>query len=89
MSNGRRGLTGLHTEEHRRLTTALAQARVDAGVTQYELADRLGVDQTYVSKYEGGRRRLDVVEFMRIVAALGVDYREIIAAMRMPEASDA
>ncbi|MNV22617.1 Helix-turn-helix domain protein [compost metagenome] len=88
MSDGRRGLTGLHTEEHRRLTTALAQARVDAGVTQYELADRLGVDQTYVSKYEGGRRRLDVVEFMRIVAALGVDYRDIIAAMRMPNASD-
>ncbi|MNL66572.1 Helix-turn-helix domain protein [compost metagenome] len=57
-------------------------------MTQYELADRLGVDQTYVSKYEGGRRRLDVVEFMRIVAALGVDYRDIIAAMRMPNASD-
>ena len=84
MSDGRRGLTGLHTAEHRRLTIALTKARVDAGVTQYELADRLGVDQTYVSKYEGGRRRLDVVEFMRIVAALDVDYREVIAAMKMP-----
>ncbi|WP_200896437.1 helix-turn-helix domain-containing protein [Brevundimonas diminuta] len=71
------------------MTTALAQARVDAGMTQYELADRLGVDQTYVSKYEGGRRRLDVVEFMRIVAALDVDYRDIIAAMRVPNASGA
>lgn len=88
MSDGRRGLTGLHTAEHRRLTAALAKARVDAGLTQYELADRLGVDQTYVSKYEGGRRRLDVVEFMRIVAALGVDYRDIITAMRVPKASD-
>ncbi len=58
-------------------------------MTQYELADRLGVDQTYVSKYEGGRRRLDVVEFMRIVAALDVDYRDIIAAMRVPNASGA
>ena len=64
---------------------ALAKARLDVGMTQYELAARLGVDQTYVSKYEGGRRRIDVIEFLRIVAALGVDYRLIIEAATSPE----
>lgn len=79
MGAGRRGLTGLHTDEHRRLVAALAAARVDAGLTQEELGKRLGVDQTYVSKYESGRRRLDVIEFLRIVAVLEVDYRALIA----------
>lgn len=63
------------------MVAALARARTDAGVTQYELADRLGVDQSYVSKYEGGRRRLDVVEFMRIVAALGIEPMPILYQM--------
>ena len=63
------------------MVAALARARLDAGVTQYELADRLGVDQSYVSKYEGGRRRLDVVEFMRIVAALGIEPMPILDQM--------
>ena len=79
MAGARRGLTGLHTDEHKKLVTALARARAEAGITQYDLADRLGVDQSYVAKYENGRRRLDVVEFMRIVAALGVDYRDIVS----------
>lgn len=47
-------------------------------MTQYQLADRLQVDQSYVSKYESGRRRIDVVEFMRIVAAIGVNPTQIV-----------
>lgn len=81
MAGARRGLTGLHTDEHRKLVRALARARADRQITQYELADRLGVDQSYVAKYENGRRRLDVVEFMRIVAAIGVDYRDVLKAV--------
>lgn len=80
MSVARRGLTGLHTVENRRLMTALAKARQDAGISQYELADRLGVDQSYVSKYESCRRRLDVIEFLRVVAALGVEPAELLAS---------
>lgn len=79
MGAGRRGLTGLHTDEHRLLMAALAETRREARVTQYELASRLGVDQSYVSKYEGGRRRLDVIEFMRIIAALEADPSELLA----------
>jgi transcriptional regulator with XRE-family HTH domain len=53
------------------------------------MADRLGVDQSFVSKYEAGRRRLDVVEFLRIAAAMGADYRSILDPIaRDPELRD-
>lgn len=58
---------------------ALAAVRVEAKLTQEELGKRLGVDQTYVSKYETGRRRLDVVEFMRIIAALEANPSDLLA----------
>ena len=57
---------------------ALAAVRVEAKLTQEELGKRLGVDQTYVSKYETGRRRLDVVEFMRIIAALEANPSDLL-----------
>lgn len=79
MGGFRKSRTGLHTDEHRRLVRALATLRMEAGLTQEELAKRVGADQSYVAKYEGGQRRLDVVEFMRIIAAIGADPHQIIA----------
>lgn len=81
MAAVRRGLTGLHTENNRRLMDALVDARQAAGLTQYQLADRLGVDQSYVSKYESCRRRLDVIEFLRVVAAIGVKPDAILSRL--------
>lgn len=81
MGTTRRGLTGLHTVENRQLMTALSAARRAAGLSQYELADRLGVDQSYVSKYESCRRRLDVIEFLRVVGAIGVDPAKLLATV--------
>lgn len=80
-------MTALHSEEYQRFAQALAEARRRSGLSQYELADRLGADQSYVSKYEHGRRRLDVIEFMRIMAALGGDYREVLSAFVSPAAA--
>lgn len=79
MSAARRGLTGLHTVENLRLMARLTDARRSAGLTQSELAARLGVDQSYVSKYESARRRLDVIEFLRVVAALGADPAQLLS----------
>ena len=81
MVSARRGLTGLHTEENRKLMVALTEARHAAGLSQYQLADRLSVDQSYVSKYESCRRRLDVIEFLRVVAAIGVKADAILAQL--------
>ena len=45
--------------------------RKAAGVTQAQLATRMGRHQSFVSKYERGERRLDVVEFCQVAEALG------------------
>jgi transcriptional regulator with XRE-family HTH domain len=57
---------------------ALKQARLDAGLTQTELADRLERPQSFVAKYENGERKVEVVEFVQIVRAIGCDGRAIL-----------
>jgi transcriptional regulator with XRE-family HTH domain len=79
-------LKSLRTPDHLRLTTSLVAAREKAGLTQQQLADRLGKPQSFVAKYEGGERRLDVIEFVAIAHALEFDaarmIREIAAKYR-------
>ena len=55
------------------LHQALINARRAACLTQAEVADKLSRPQSFVSKYEQGERRLDVVEFVAVCRALGVD----------------
>lgn len=64
---------GIHDDRYRRLIDALADARRDAGLTQAELAGKLGRRQQFVSKYEAGERRLDIVEFADIARELQID----------------
>jgi transcriptional regulator with XRE-family HTH domain len=51
----------------------LIEVRTRAGVTQVELAARLGRPQPFISFVERGERRIDVIEFYAIMKALGVD----------------
>jgi transcriptional regulator with XRE-family HTH domain len=53
-------------------------ARKSANLTQAELAKRLSRPQSFVSKYERGERRLDVVEFLEVTKALGMDPASLI-----------
>ena len=50
----------------------LKTLRVEKGLTQADLAKRLGLPQSYVSKYEIGERRLDFVETVLVCDALGI-----------------
>jgi transcriptional regulator with XRE-family HTH domain len=58
---------------------ALADARERAGLTQAQLAVRLGRPQSFVSKFENGERRLDVIEFLDVARALKIDPVRVIA----------
>ena len=70
------------------LTQCLVEARVAKGVTQIELAELLGRPQSFVSKVEGGDRRLDVIEFLQITTALNVDPEPIIQSVVAALAND-
>jgi transcriptional regulator with XRE-family HTH domain len=55
-----------------RLLAQLRSARKSAGLTQAELARQLKRPQSFVSKYESGERRLDILELRDICNALGI-----------------
>lgn len=74
------------TDAYRILLETIIAARKQAGVTQVELAERLGKPQPFVSYVERGERRLDVIEFCVVARALGYDPEELFArlAKRLP-----
>ncbi len=45
---------------------------------QVDVATRLGVPQSFVSKYESGERRLDLVELQQVCAAIGISLKEFV-----------
>ena len=61
---------------YRRFLARLRAARREAGLTQEEVARRLGRSQAFVSKSESGDRRVDVVELQQFAKLYGkrVDY---------------
>lgn len=60
------------------LPEALKRMRINSGQTQVELASRLKRPQSYVSKYEKGERRLDLIELSEICNACGTQLSEFL-----------
>jgi transcriptional regulator with XRE-family HTH domain len=54
------------------LQTLLIAMRTETGLRQVDLAERLGKPQSFVSKYESGERRLDIIELLAVCDALGI-----------------
>ena len=67
--------------DYDRFRSLLVDARKKRNLTQVELARRLDRPQSYVSKYERGERRLDVVEFLQIARALNIDAGEFMKTL--------
>lgn len=63
----------LRSPDYARLIAWLVAKRDAVGMTQQILAKKLGVPQSFVAKVETGQRRIDVIEFVTIARALGVD----------------
>jgi transcriptional regulator with XRE-family HTH domain len=71
----------VQNEAQKRFRELLVAARKKAHLTQAELSSRLNRPQSFVSKYERGERRLDVVEFRAVASALGVDPVQFLAKL--------
>ncbi|MBD9650177.1 helix-turn-helix transcriptional regulator [Ensifer sp. ENS09] len=63
----------LGTARHKALIALLIAKREAAGLTQTELATKLGEYQSFVARLESGQRRVDVVEFLELARLLGFD----------------
>jgi ribosome-binding protein aMBF1 (putative translation factor) len=68
----------LGTDRHKALIGLLIAKREAAGMTQAQLAERLGEYQSFVARLESGQRRCDVVEFIELAQILGFDPSEAI-----------
>ncbi len=55
----------VHSEDYRQIIKHLKEARVEAGLSQQDVADKLGKPQSFISKIESGERRLDVAEIKK------------------------
>ena len=60
-------------EEYNQFRQMLIEARKVAKLTQIELSIKLSRPQSYVSKYERGERRLDLIEFLEVAEALQIN----------------
>ena len=68
----------LYSPASARLRELLTEARSKASLTQLDVAGRLWRPQSFVSKYESGERRLDVVEFLEVCAAIHADPVKVL-----------
>lgn len=64
----------------------LIEARERAGMTQTELAKRLGEYQSFVARLESGQRRIDVVELIELASALDFDAPTMVRDVTAIEA---
>jgi transcriptional regulator with XRE-family HTH domain len=71
----------LHSPDQAAFCELMVGARKAAGLTQQALALRLKKPQSFVAKYEGGERRVDVVEFIAIAQALGADPLKLMTML--------
>ena len=74
----------MHASRYGILRARLVELREAKGLTQTDIALQLGKPQSYVSKYERGERRLDIVELIAVAKTLGVDPAQLCSERMRP-----
>jgi transcriptional regulator with XRE-family HTH domain len=82
MAKKARGMRkSVHSPEQTAFCALLIETREKAGLTQHQLAKKLRKPQSFIAKYEGGERRVDVIEFITIARAIGADVVSLLRDM--------
>jgi ribosome-binding protein aMBF1 (putative translation factor) len=71
----------IHSAGYTVFLKVLREARERAGLTQVQLARKIGETQTFVSKCERGERRIDVIELRTFCRAFGLTLKQFVAAL--------
>ncbi|MCL5612070.1 MAG: helix-turn-helix domain-containing protein [Chloroflexi bacterium] len=66
------------SHQQEKLQILLRRIRQDKEIRQIELAEKLGVPQSFVSKYESGERRLDILEIRQICKKVGISLEDFV-----------
>lgn len=72
----------IYSVEYFELLLMLRKKRLGAGLSQKELAKRMGVKRSFIGKTERGERRIDVIELQSICRALDVDFIEFVTELQ-------
>jgi transcriptional regulator with XRE-family HTH domain len=71
----------IHSARYAVFLKTLREAREQAGLTQVQLARKIGETQTFVSKCERGERRVDVIELRAFCQAFGLNLKQFVGAL--------
>lgn len=71
-------MKSIYSDDYIIIISTMRYIRQKLNITQDELAQRLNVKQSFISKVENRERRLDVIEFLSWVDALGVSIEDIL-----------
>lgn len=74
--------SSLHSHHYQVFRSLLVAAREHSGLTQVQIAEKLGKPQSFISKYERGERRLDFSEFVELADALGINVTDFVNEYR-------
>jgi transcriptional regulator with XRE-family HTH domain len=75
--------TTLGSKRRRILIALLIERRKAAGMTQAQLADRLGKPRSFIARLESGQRRVYVVELLELAEVLGFDAGKVVGAVKV------
>lgn len=74
----------LRSPSQKTFLALLIATRKEKQLTQWDVASRLRRPQSFVSKYETGERRLDVIEFVEVARALDTDPLDLLSRLLKP-----
>lgn len=77
----------IHSPAHQTFCSLLREERQKAGLSQTMLAEKLNKPQSFVAKIEMGERRVDLLEFLTVINAIGADPVRFIRKLRNQSAS--
>lgn len=71
-------MKSIFSDEYQIFIDFIKLKRTQKGLTQLDLANKLGVTQSFISKCERGERRLDLIETRKIANAIGIQFSELM-----------
>lgn len=72
----------VHSEKQRKLAEIIHRQRKASGLTQTDVAERLGRHQPFIANIENGERRVDIIELIEIAEIIGLDVEDTIQQLR-------